>query len=125
MHDATQPTAIMHDPRVTEPLRQFVNHFGYLLVRREFAAASALLSPDLAGFMDAGDLEEAFDEMIVHFDNEDAAIVHQAFTVVDEDDDGIWIFAPIEGDGELEAITVAVKAIDGELCINDISWGTD
>lgn len=115
----------MHDPQIPTHLREFVHDFGYLLVRREFEAASRLLSPTLAESVDAGDLEEAFDEMIVHFDTEDAAVVHQAFAIVDEDDDGIWIYAPIEGDGELEAITVAVKPINGLLRINEISWGTD
>ena len=106
-----------------EELRVTAVEFGARIVAREFEAAHQLLAPDLATEISPGDLEHEFDEMIVHFDTEDAAPVPDALQKVDEDEFGQWIYMPIEGDGELEAITLALQKIDGEYRITDIEWG--
>ncbi|MAR90468.1 MAG: hypothetical protein SV765_13535 [Pseudomonadota bacterium] len=96
--------------------------FGVMLAAREFSAAHGLLAPQLAEQVSAGDLEQAFDEMIVHFDTEDVAPVAEALQLVDEDAFGHWVYLPMEGDGELEAITLQVNP---EGRILDIEWGKD
>ncbi|MEE2733152.1 MAG: hypothetical protein VYA55_20195 [Pseudomonadota bacterium] len=106
-----------------EALRTAALEFGARIVAREFESAHQLLAPQLAADISPGDLEHEFDEMIVHFDTEDAAPVPDALQQVDEDDFGQWIYMPIEGDGELEAITLALQKVDGHYRITDIEWG--
>lgn len=99
--------------------------FGTLLTTREFEAAHQLLAPELAADVSPGELEHEYDEMIVHFDTENVDPVPDALQLVDEDDFGKWIYVPIEGDGELEAIILAIQLVDGKYVITDIEWGKE
>lgn len=110
---------------LNDDYRKIVFEFGSCLVRRNFEQAHAMLSKELATSLSAGDLEEEYDNMIVHFDTEDAGVVFQAFEYVDTDAYGDWIYMPIEGDGELESVNVAVFEEDGKLVINEIEWGRE
>jgi len=108
-----------------EALRTTAIQFSTLLTAREFEAAHRLLAPQLATDISPGDLEHEYDEMIVHFDTENVDPVPDALQQVDADEFGQWIYVPIEGDGELEAIVIALQKVDGEYCITDIEWGKD
>lgn len=108
-----------------DELRFTAIKFGVLIATREFAAAHALLAPELSADISPGDLEHEFDEMIVHFDTEDVAPVPEALQWVDEDEFGQWVYVPMEGDGELEAITLALKKVGGEYRITDLEWGKE
>lgn len=110
---------------LSEECKSAVLEFGNHLVSRNFEQAHSKLSKELAAALTPGNLEEEYDNMISHFDTEDAGVVFQAFEYVDTDSYGDWVYMPIEGDGELEAVNVAVLEEDGKLVINEIEWGRD
>ncbi len=109
--------------QIPQHLREFVAQFGWDLVARQFASAHKFLSPGLANDLSSEQLEVLFDELIAHFETDDVGVAVEAIQLVDEDNQWLWLYVPLEGDGELEALTVAVNYLDNRYSIEEIEWG--
>lgn len=106
-----------------EAQKSVVVSFSWDLVARQFNNAHQRLAKGLAKELSPDQLEILFDEVIGHFETDDVGVAVEAVELVDQDNQWCWYYVPLEGDGELEALTVAVNYLDPSYCIEDIEWG--
>jgi hypothetical protein len=112
-----------------KPYMEVAVAFASALVSGDFARAQALLAPELSTQLTPDALRAALYGMFrgyaagpprsIYFDEE--------FQMEDWPDkragDVGWSYVGIEGDDFVEAVTVVVAAVEGELLIRDIEWG--
>lgn len=111
-----------------KPYAEVAIAFASALVDGDFTRAKALLSPELRMRYTTNALRAKFYRMISYSDGEPQSIYYdEEFQGEDWPDkregDVGWVYVGIDGDGFVEAVSVVVAKIDGQLFIREIEWG--
>jgi hypothetical protein len=102
--------------------------FGQAIVRSDFAAAHALLSPDARKAHSPGALKQAVLDMISYSDEsiQRAYVLHD-FILDDwpekQPGDVAWVYVALEADDLAEAAYVRLVTTDEGIRIREIQWG--
>jgi hypothetical protein len=111
------------------PYAEVAVAFASALVDEDFARAEALLAPELRRHLTPEALRENLYAMFRGYAEGDPRTVHfdEEFQLQEwpnklPDDVG-WVYVGIEGDDFVEAVSVVVAEVNGELFIRKVDWG--
>jgi hypothetical protein len=115
------------------PQRDYVKvavAFATALIEKDFALAESLLAPELRQRLTKAELRKRLDGMFCRYgyDDEPQRIDFDERQCMDEwpskrPTDAGWAYVGILGEEFVEAVTVVIANVDGELLIRDIEWG--
>jgi hypothetical protein len=115
---------------VTKPYVEIAVSFASALVDGDFELASSFLTPELRLEFTPESLRENLFGMFVGYapDSTPQTIHFDEDGVLDEwpakrSGDRGWVYVGIAGPDFVEAVTVIVAEVDGQLLIRDIEWG--
>lgn len=103
--------------------------FTQALVDGNFERANSLLAPDIRGIMTPEQLQLDYEGMIDFYARPQSAhvVFDPQFTMTSWPDkrpgDVGWAYVSIVGDDFVEAVSVVIAEVQGELLIREIEWG--
>jgi hypothetical protein len=113
------------EPEVT----QVAVGFAQALVDGDHELANSFLAPEIRSIMTPEQLQSEYEGMTSYTSNPESAhvVFDPQFTMTSWPDkrpsDVGWVYVSIAGDDFLEAVTVIITEVDGELLIREIEWG--